>query len=240
MWRRDYGYEDDYYGGTETRTIYTIRGMQPDTYDVSVSGSRHTFSQTEIKQLGLAILILSVAFALALSDFSATGDFSTLLGMLIISFIIVSTGFALHELAHKFVAQKYGHWAEFRYSEFGLVLALVFGFMGVVLAIPGAVYISGRVTQDQNGKISAAGPLTNIAMGIMFWGVLIGGGLLDNGFLILLGIFGVWINPIIAGFNMIPIYPLDGSKIVKWNIGVFILMILVIGAMLYFAYITIF
>jgi Zn-dependent protease len=39
--------------------------------------------------------------------------------------IIVGTGFVLHELAHKYSAKYYGHFAEFRMSPQGLALALI-------------------------------------------------------------------------------------------------------------------
>jgi Zn-dependent protease len=34
-----------------------------------------------------------------------------------------------------------------------------------------------------------------------------------------------FINAFIGGFNLIPIPPFDGSKIIRWNIGVYILMV---------------
>jgi Zn-dependent protease len=145
-----------------------------------------------------------------------------------ISLIIVSTGFGLHEMAHKFIAQRYGHWAEFRYSEFGLMISLFSSIVGFLIFIPGAVYISGRVTEDENGKISAGGPAVNILMAVIFWGVLFAGAFTGIWIVVLIGFLGAWINTIIAGFNMIPIFPLDGSKIWRWNMGVYIGMIIVI------------
>ncbi|MDI6855821.1 MAG: site-2 protease family protein, partial [Candidatus Thermoplasmatota archaeon] len=82
-----------------------------------------------------------------------------------IALLAVATGFLLHELMHKLVAQKYGCWAEYRAFPFGLVLALLMSAAGFVFAAPGAVYIMGSITKKENGKISLAGPLINIVIG---------------------------------------------------------------------------
>src|SRR5207245_4630212 len=65
----------------------------------------------------------------------------------------------------KIVAQRYGHWAEFRYSLRGLAMSFVFAFFGFLIGAPGATMVSGYVTRDQNGRISAAGPVSNLVIG---------------------------------------------------------------------------
>src|SRR5207244_13392669 len=72
--------------------------------------------------------------------------------------VAVASGVGLHEISHKIVAQRYGHWAEFRYSLRGLAMSFVFAFLGFLIGAPGATMVSGNVTRDQNGRISAAGP----------------------------------------------------------------------------------
>jgi Zn-dependent protease len=243
MWRRDYGYEDDYgdHSGREVKRVYVVGGGSQDIYGPDSSRkNKLSFSQKEMRHLGMAVIILSVAFALAFRGATIDNKEVAFQVWLIIAFIIVSTGFALHEIAHKYYAEKYGHWAEFRYSEMGLLFSLMAGFIGFIIFIPGAVYISGNVTREENGKISAAGPLTNIVLAIIFWGLFYSSEFVNIPILIFLGFFGAWINTIIAGFNMIPFPPLDGSKIVKWNIGIYIGMLAIIIAMLYFGYTTFF
>jgi Zn-dependent protease len=239
MWRDDY----ENYGTGRTQQVrrVSILGGGPDLHGGGpVDKGKFGFSQKEINNLGIAILILTVAFALALSGNFADREAATFVSMLIISFIVVTTGFAFHEMAHKFVAQKYGHWAEFRYSEMGLFMALIFGFLGIVIAAPGAVYIMGRVTDEENGKISAAGPLTNVAITLGFFGIFFVGIATEIQYLCILGIFGSIINSLLAGFNMIPFPPLDGSKIWRWNIAVYIGMIIIIGIMIFYSYTQLF
>ena len=234
-------YDDNYdYGQYETRRTYSIRGFGPDGIGVSGGGSTsHPFSATEMKHLGMAVFILSLAFAILLSGVAVNQDLFNFAVFFGISLIIVLTGFGLHEMAHKFIAQKYGHWAEFRYSEFGLLISLFSSIVGFLIFIPGAVYITGSVTKEENGKISAGGPAVNIVMAVIFWGVLFAGAFTGIYIIVLIGFLGAWINTIIAGFNMIPIHPLDGSKIWKWNIGIYIGMIVIIVGLIAMRFILI-
>jgi Zn-dependent protease len=61
--------------------------------------------------------------------------------------------------------------------------------------------------------VSAAGPLSNLALAVIFALVLRSG--LENPGLVKLASFGVSINIILALFNLIPIPPLDGSHILS-------------------------
>ncbi len=161
-----------------------------------------------------------------------------------VALVSVSTGVGLHEIMHKVTAQRYGHWAEFRYSPRGLLMTFFFAIVGFIFGAPGATYIAGAVTPDQNGKISAAGPATNIVLGILF-GIpaflLYPGaytGTFANYLLFLLFQYAASINLILAGFNLIPVMPLDGAKVWHWNKGLWVtilavtLLILGVGVLL--------
>ena len=79
-------------------------------------------------------------------------------------------------MAHKFTAIKYGFWAEFRKDNIMLVVAVALAaLVGVVFAAPGATVIydtTGRgISREQNGKISAAGPIVNLLLCIPFAGL---------------------------------------------------------------------
>jgi Zn-dependent protease len=188
-----------------------------------------SFGRTELMHIGIAVLVLTVAFALAFSDFIYHTDFyfdnpEFFLNFLLAAFIAVGTGFLFHELAHKKLAQKYGCWAEFRSDRFGLLIALVTAFFGFVFAAPGAVYIAGRINKEQNGKISLAGPMTNVLIAVVSLGIYF----VSPTFLALpplylnIPLFVAMVNIFLAGFNMIPLMPLDGAKVAHWNIGIYI------------------
>ena len=123
-----------------------------------------TTSETEIIDLLKAWIIISIAFAVVLR-YSFSYSFYSIF---IISSLTVGTGFLLHELGHKITAQRYGCFAEFRSFDNMLIMALVMSFFGFVFAAPGAVMISGRINSRKNGIISAAGPLVNIGLALIF------------------------------------------------------------------------
>jgi Zn-dependent protease len=190
---------------------------------------RIRFGRTEMLHILIAVLVLTFAFTIFIylgmdHHFTDVDVFALTLsfGM---SFVIVVTGFLLHELAHKFVAQRYGAWAEFRIFPIGLFLALAFSFLGFVFAAPGAVYIQGNISKRQNGLISLAGPFTNLAFGGAFllgWMLLPAEGDLSS----VLSWVGL-VNLFFAAFNLLPIPPFDGSKVIKWNIGVYAIVLAV-------------
>jgi len=153
----------------------------------------------------------------------------------VISLVTVGIGFILHEMAHKFTAMKFGYYAEFRKDNMMLLVAIALAaVVGVVFAAPGATVIynnsiDGRgISRQENGKISAAGPIVNLILCIPFAGLLIyggtGAGLAGNLFSVI-GMIGLQVNAMIAAFNMLPVSVLDGKKVFAWNKGVFVVLI---------------
>jgi len=179
------------------------------------------FTYREKKDLLNAGLMISLAFAFLLGGgFGLLFNFN--LNFLIVFIIAIFTaglGFILHELMHKYVAQNYGLFAEFRAFYKMLWLALAFSLFGFIIAAPGAVMISGKVTKERNGKISLAGPITNVCLALIFLVLILA--LRTEGILEYFFGFGLTINSLLASFNMIPIMPFDGAKVIKWNKGVY-------------------
>lgn len=173
-------------------------------------------SKKELQDLVLAWLGLSIAFTILLMG--STGSF---LSAFIIAVVAVGSGFLLHELAHKMVAQYYDCWAEFRadYMMLGLAIALSFG--GFIFAAPGAVMITGySITREINGKISLAGPLTNYVLALLFLALFLM--FPSTGLLFL---YGFMINSWLGLFNLLPFGNFDGVKILYWNKLVYGLMV---------------
>ena len=182
------------------------------------------FSRIEIKDITLAVILLSVAMAIVLSGGLAglySIGYELFLLFLAISAVLIIFSFMLHELAHKFVAQKYGAWAEFRMHPRGVMFALLMSLFGFLFAAPGAVYIQGRITQEMNGRISMAGPLVNLmlATGALLFMPFTGG------ILYLVVYMMSYFNAFLALFNLLPIPPLDGSKVIGWNRPVYAVML---------------
>ena len=182
------------------------------------------FSRIEIRDIAIAVAVLTAAFTIIFSRrwrLFSDDVVTNILWWILVSFILVISSFISHELAHKFTAQRFGAWSEFRMYPTGLILCLIMSVVGFLFAAPGAVYIRGYITDEMNGKISAAGPAVNIvisAIALVLW-MSVTNGLAANLFF-LLG----YMNAFLAVFNLLPIPPLDGSKIFKWEPAVFILM----------------
>ena len=157
--------------------------------------------------------------------------------LIVISALGVGTGFLLHELAHKFIAQRYGYWAEYRANRSGLLLIIIVSLMGFILAAPGAVmihkasnpypqstayslreevYVDRRKVQKELLWISLAGPMTNIILAALFYGLL-ASGIMASKMSMNAIFFAFFINLYLAAFNLIPFGPLDGRKIFEVN-----------------------
>ncbi len=186
-------------------------------------------STLELLDITKAWLAIALTFALlhehiTLFNGGSLGVFLTIpfWGTIAGSLFTVGIGFLLHELAHKLVAQRYGCMAEFRSFDQFLFLALALALtIGFTFIAPGAVMISGTITRRENGIISAAGPLTNYALGLIFLGLYYLFPVTKLFFI------GFWINFWLGLFNMIPFLNFDGAKIINWNIAVWIGMVAV-------------
>lgn len=173
----------------------------------------------ERRDLLIAWLAISIAFTLIyIREIRGGVNVAGLVFFFVMSLITVGVAFVLHELAHKFSAMRYGYWAEFQKDNQMLLVAVVMAaLVGIVFAAPGATYIYGNATRTENGRISAAGPITNLLLCIPFAALwLLGGELLA-----IVGLVGLRVNAMIATFNMLPISILDGRKVLAWNPAVF-------------------
>jgi Zn-dependent protease len=193
-------------------------------------------TRREEYDLFAAWLAVSLSFAIIkLAPYGVLGpikpvDPATALTYLVIALLTAGIGLVLHELAHKFAAIKFGFWAEFHKNNFMLLVAVALAaLVGFVFAAPGATVIystrpDGRtLNREENGKISAAGPVTNLVLCIPFTVLIFATA--PQSLLYQIGIFGVQINAMIAAFNMLPISILDGNKVLSWNIPAFVLLL---------------
>jgi Zn-dependent protease len=205
----------------ETVVVTTPRSYE---YTVSLGAQRKVsgrvyFSPKEIKHLALATLIV-IGVGLSLGFYG--GMFSPDFLIVAIAFTaILTASFFAHEIAHKVVAQRSGLWAEFRLTVWGAVLTLVFMILPTPFKLisPGAVMISGPARLGDIGRISIAGPATNLVFSSMFLAL----GISLPGIYSWIFVLGALINGYIAVFNLIPFGIFDGFKIFSWNKMVWVL-----------------
>jgi len=190
--------------------------------------------KTEMTHITIAMLVLSLAFSIG--DIKLGWD--TFFMFLPVTIVGVGSAFMIHELAHKFVAIRLGAFARFQLWESGLLIALLSAIATggqYIFAAPGAVYIYAQsLSRQANGLISIAGPLTNLLLGGLFFGVFLFALGTNNNYLVYLGYTAASINFFLGFFNMIPLGPLDGGKVLNWNIGAWILLAVALGAMVFF------
>ena len=186
------------------------------------------FYPQEIWDLFLAIIILTFSMSILLGGLS----FSSLPLTLSIGFLAVITGFMMHEMFHKYFAFKFGYPAAFKAWYPGLLIAFFSSFLGFLFAAPGAVVVYGYPTKRENGIISAAGPTSNIVTGF----TLIAVSIFIHGLTGLILLYIAFFNFFLAFFNLLPIPPMDGLKVLSWNIGVYasLLTLSVLGLVIFY------
>ncbi len=199
----------------------------------------NSFDNAELKDILAAVLVLTAAFAIIYIRFFSGDGFSYYL-LFGLALLTVLTAFLMHELAHRFMAYRLGGFGRFKIWPLGALLALVTSILGFLFAAPGAVYVSGIYNRPDGGKVSLAGPATNMLLAVIFYGLFIVLVPVTR-LAFLLGFVGA-LNSWYALFNLIPFGPLDGFKVYSWDHSVFIASIAVavilnIPAYLYFGFI---
>ena len=199
---------------------------------------RRRFSEQEKKDLVIAsILVLLVG----ISSFGYLGGiwqaivnitFYISIGLgpfILLSPLIFLISFMVHEMAHKFTAQHYGMWSEFRMTTAGYYMSAI----AIVFSIPvfgtGVVLSSGASSTDEDAKVNLAGPLSNLILGLIMCIVALGIAFLGVPLSLLsLILFVLQLSIILNGmlglFNMIPIQPFDGGTVFHWNKAIWIVV----------------
>jgi len=206
------------------------------------------FSSTELKHLLIACILVTlvgismlgspygIAYALSRFAWYMSSPFWWVPVGMILIFLLAFIG---HELAHKFVAQHYGMWSEFRMTTMGYYLSAVAILFSVPIFGTGTVYTSGTSNTEHNAKTNLAGPLSNFLMAIVLVIITIFTyGLASQPMLYLIQ-YGIIINSILGLFNMIPIQPFDGATVKDWKMSVWITLTISLIAMLLIGYVVI-
>jgi len=186
------------------------------------------FSPKELKHLGLGTLLV-IGISLSFG-FGSVGQANWALVFSALA-AVITLSFFTHEIAHKITAQRRGLWAEFRLTLWGAILTCISIFIPFKIISPGAVMISGPASMDDIGKISIAGPLTNIVFSTVFLGLTF----VPTAYYPIFAV-GAFFNGYIAVFNLIPMGILDGYKIFNWNKTLWVLIFAVSVALAIMGY----
>jgi len=196
------------------------------TYQPRQLAQRFRFSSTEIRDLALSALLVS-GVGLSFLGFRLVASPLNTVAVL----VVVFTGsFLIHEIAHKFVAQRYGLWAEFRLTLIGALLTLISVVSPFKIISPGAVMIAGVAGKDTVGKTAVSGPITNlmICTGSFAFTFLIP----QRNPFFEVALFSAAFNAFIAVLNLVPFGMFDGWKVFQWSKLVWVLAFLSSAALL--------
>ena len=192
----------------------------PSSYEYTVTlgktrqvKGRVYFSPKELKHLTVAsLLVMGIGLS---SVLFLDVSFDSVIVDLTIFAVVLTASFLLHEVAHKVTAQRRGLWAEFRLTLWGAILTSISIISSLFKIIsPGAVMVSGSARKEEMGRISLAGPVTNIVLST----VLLGVGLTFSSSIFSWVFFlSAFLNGFMAVFNLIPFGIFDGFKIFNWD-----------------------
>ncbi len=199
---------------TPTFTIESKPQTTPYEYTVTYTPQPKTkifwFSPTELKHLTLStLLVMGVGLSWPLWSMGGLGNPEILIGLA----AVFTSGYLLHELAHKLIAQHYGLWAEFRLTMFGAFITLLSIFSPIKLISPGAVLIAGPMSKKTAGKTALAGPLINLLLSLVSLVFV----LYPMNPFSTVAWWSAAFNAWIALFNLIPFAIMDGLKVFQWN-----------------------
>ena len=184
----------------------------------------------EVKDFLIAIFVLFSGYVISIYV-DARFPISSLPLVLLVSFFSIVLAFSAHEGAHRFMAIRLGAIAFFKKWNLGLLLIIVSSLVGSLFATAGAVQFTGITDESKIGKSALAGPATNLIIGTSVYGIYLLGGFSSIslvGFL-LINIFRI--NLWLGLFNMIPIPPIDGSKVFRWDLKIFVIVIVIAVAL---------
>lgn len=160
-----------------------------------------------------------------------TGDMLTILMTAVASAVIVFTALPIHEVAHGYVAYLLGDPTAKNlgrldlnpakhFDPIGTTLLILLGY-GWAKPVPVNAFYFGDAKKQKNGMAltALAGPLSNILFATLCYAIykILIYFVPSNSFTMILGsilMIMIQINISLATFNLLPVPPLDGSKII--------------------------
>jgi Zn-dependent protease len=180
------------------------------------------FTDKELRDLVISVVILALIFS-----------FPDIPGLFLFSLILVFFSYFIHELGHKFVAKKFGCTATFKLWPPGILIGIMstlfraIGGWGIVFVAPGFVEIMPysfgrmgfkvvRLGPRDLGLIALAGVGINVLFAVLF--KMLPGDIFQT---------LSYYNGLLALFNLLPIPPLDGSKIFMWKMFYWLFLVFI-------------
>jgi Zn-dependent protease len=157
-------------------------------------------------------------------------------------YVVLLFSLSVHESAHGWMAWKLGDETAMRLGRVSLnpivhidpIGTLLFPLIQIFTSVPllgwakPTPYNPANFRRDVSMRtghvlVAAAGPVSNFLLALVFTGVLVvlvRSGLVQSrdSFLLTLALLGIQLNVLLALFNLVPIPPLDGSKVASFGL----------------------
>ena len=128
-------------------------------------------------------------------------------------------GFILHEGMHRYFARRAGMNASFVATGYGIVITLLSAALPIKILAPGYVKVWGyRMSPLGAFKSVVAGPASNVALSTLLLLLALSTTGRLRGWLIDAAEINAWL----ALFNLFPVGPLDGRKIIQFKTSVWL------------------
>jgi Zn-dependent protease len=191
---------------------------------------RHFFglSATEILVVEAAVVMVAVAFLLA-----DRADLT--LQTVLIYMAVGAVSVILHDFAHRYFANRYGHETDIQFWGLGTVIMFLTAWLyGNAFAQSYRNLVERDETKEEireTGIEMVSGPVVSIVLMLVFLFMVSFGGIWA-----IAGGLGFTINLITAVYSLMPISTMDGSAIWKWNRTLYLVLFLPLIAFYFFTF----
>lgn len=156
------------------------------------------------------------------------------------TYVVLLFSLSFHESAHAWMAWKLGDETALRLGRVSLnplvhmdpIGTLLFPLIQIFTSVPllgwakPTPYNPANFRRDVRMRtghvlVAAAGPVSNLLLAFLFGALLVAlarGGVNLDSFAVTLALMGIKLNVALAVFNLIPIPPLDGSKVASFGL----------------------
>ena len=156
------------------------------------------------------------------------------------TYVVLLFSLSFHESAHAWMAWKLGDETALRQGRVSLnpivhmdpIGTLLFPLIQIFTSVPLLGWAKPTPYNPSNFRrditmrrghilVAAAGPVSNFLLALVFTGVLaliLRGGVPRDSFPVTLLALGIQLNVVLALFNLVPIPPLDGSKVASFGL----------------------